>query len=52
MPLSTEQAYMDERIDADICMRYALYAHIAGIGVGLLLILSMTALACVMLRNW
>ena len=52
MPHSPDQAYMDECIHADIGMRDALYAHIAGMGVGLLIILSVTALACAMLRGW
>lgn len=44
MALSTDQDCTD--------MRDALYAHIAGIGVGMLIVLSLTALVCVMLKGW
>jgi hypothetical protein len=42
---------MDESVDANIGMRAALCAHLAGIGVGISIILSLTALACVMLSG-
>ncbi|MFT4511216.1 hypothetical protein [Caballeronia sp. 15711] len=48
MSSGTDQAYMNESVDANIGMRAALCAHVAGIGIGMLIILSLTAFACVM----
>jgi hypothetical protein len=42
---------MHESADADIGMRDAWYAPIAGIGVGMAIILSLTALACVFMKG-